>query len=32
VSVKAKRMGKKLKVVWREPQTGDTGTMSARRT
>ncbi len=32
VNVKAKRVGAKLKVVWREPQTGDTGTMKARRT
>ncbi|GAB2450310.1 hypothetical protein GCM10027062_34370 [Nocardioides hungaricus] len=32
VSAKAKRVGKKLKVVWREPQTGDTASMKARRT
>ena len=32
VAVKAKRDGAKLRVVWREPQTGDTGTMKAHRT
>lgn len=32
VNVKAKRDGAKLRVVWREPQTGDTGTMRAHRT
>ncbi len=32
VSAKAKRVGAKLKVVWREPQTGDTASMKARRT
>jgi hypothetical protein len=31
VNVKAKRAGSKLKVVWREPRTGDTGTMKAHR-
>jgi hypothetical protein len=31
VNVKAKRVGAELKVVWREPQTGDTGSMKARR-
>ena len=32
VAVKAKRDGAKLRVVWREPRTGDVGTMKARRT
>lgn len=32
VAVKAKRDGAKLRVVWREPQSGDTGTMKAHRT
>ena len=31
VSAKAKRVGGKLKVVWREPQTGDQGHMTAHR-
>ncbi|MGB0100627.1 MAG: hypothetical protein WBP61_10125 [Nocardioides sp.] len=31
VSVKAKRVKKKLRVIWREPQTGDQGTMKAHR-
>ncbi|MFC7493452.1 MULTISPECIES: hypothetical protein [unclassified Nocardioides] len=32
VSVKVRRDGKRLKVVWREPKTGDTASMRARRT
>jgi hypothetical protein len=31
VAAKAKRTGAKLKVVWREPTTGDTGHMTAKR-
>jgi hypothetical protein len=31
VAVKAKRAGAKLKVVWREPRTGDVGQMRAHR-
>ena len=31
VSVKTKRVDRRLKVVWREPQTGDTGHMLAHR-
>jgi hypothetical protein len=31
VSVKTKRVDRRLKVVWREPQTGDTGYMLAHR-
>jgi hypothetical protein len=31
VSAKVKRVGAKLKVVWREPQTGDQGFMRAHR-
>ena len=31
VSVKAKREDAKLRVVWREPTSGDTATMLARK-
>ena len=31
VAVKTRREGKKLRVVWREPSTGDTGHMLAKR-
>ena len=31
VAVKARRDGARLRVVWREPRTGDTATMRARR-
>jgi hypothetical protein len=31
VAVKTQRHGKKLRVVWREPSTGDTGHMLAKR-
>ena len=31
VAVKTRRMGAKLRVVWREPDTGDTGYMTAHR-
>ena len=31
VTVKTRSEGKKLRVVWREPSTGDTGYMLAKR-